>query len=334
MRPAASCALLVALAACGGNGPVEVTAPVRAEPDEEEGGPDLELLTRELEATVLEIYSHITLGNFAAFRDTLAGEEPVVLIGPRPSDIVVGLRPRAAGNDRRLYRALAPTILSKNLEIHLSQDGSVGWTFDETSYRVPYGGRVASIPIRNTSLFVRDFDRWVLVMEHQSYATSIDDLRAAAAAERSEQPARFPSRHKVEPARELVRLVGLLHNSDPRDLGRRIAPGDATLVLLPDRDHELHGPDAAAGPALATVFGPSTTVGLRDYRVGVAKNGTVAWLAANLVLRTVVNDQQVDIGMRGTYVFRRGERDWQLVQMHISAPVGERELSRRLFGSP
>src|SRR5690606_18769337 len=122
---------------------------------------------------------------------------------------------RAAGRDRRLYRVLGPTLLTKNLELQLSEDGSVGWLFDEMSYRVPYGGRMASIPIRNTSVFVRDFDRWVLVLEHQAYAVSIDELRGMAAGRRLPAPRRFESRFTVTPGRELLRLVGQLHNAAP-----------------------------------------------------------------------------------------------------------------------
>jgi ketosteroid isomerase-like protein len=322
------------LAGCAGGRAVGVQAAPPPELDEVEPEAGGESAAHELEATVLEIYSHLTLGNFAAYRDALAGETPVVLLGLTPGDVVVGLRPRAAGRDRRLYRATAPTVLSKNLEIHLSDDASVGWTFDEMSYRVPYGGRIAAIPVRNTSLFVRDIDRWVLIVEHQSYPSSIDDLRADAAAGRAAQPGRFPSLPVEGTARELVRLVGLLHNAEPRDLGRRVAPGGDTLVLLPDRDHELHGAEAVDGPSLATLFGPNTTVGLRDYRIGMAKNESVAWMAANLVVRTVVNDEQVDLGLRGTYVFRKAARGWELVQMHISAPLSEMALSRRVFGAP
>jgi ketosteroid isomerase-like protein len=318
--------------ACGGNSPAGLPIVMPAEAEEDEPGTSPETAAHELEATVIEIYSHLTLGNFAAYRDSLSGDE-VVLIGVVPDDVVVGVRPRAAGRDRRLFKESAPSLLAKNLEIHLAPDGSVGWTFDEMSYRVPYGGRVASIPIRNTSLFVRDFDRWVLVMEHLSYPTSIEDLRAAAAAGRFVQPARFASRPD-DSVRELVRLVGLLHNAEPRDLGRRVARGDETLILLPDADHELHGQAAFDGPSLATLFGPNATVGLRDYRVGVAKNQSIAWMAANLVVRTLVNDERVDIGMRGTYVFRRDQRGWELVQMHVSAPVTERDLGRRIFGAP
>lgn len=329
-------AALLILAACGGNGAVELQSPAQGTDGEESdlGAAEGETPAHQLESTVLEIYSHLTLGNFAAYRDSLASEEPVALIGVRPDDVVIGLRPAAAARDRRLYRLMSPTLLAKNLDIHLSDDASVGWTFDELSYRVQYGGRAASIPIRNTSLFIRDFDRWVLVMEHQSYPTSIDDLRARAAARREPIARRFASRHEVAPARELVRLVGLLHNAEPRELSRRFAPGNDTLVLLPDRDHELHGSDAVGGPSLARLFGPGTTVGLRDYRIGVAKSESLAWMAANLVLRTMVNDQKVDIALRGTYVFQRGRQGWELTQMHVSAPLDERELTLRVFGSP
>ncbi|HTE54637.1 MAG TPA: nuclear transport factor 2 family protein [Kofleriaceae bacterium] len=320
--------------ACGGGGRAGAPRPSAAPgPTAIDTDVSRDALAHELEATVLEIYSHLTLGNFAAFRDTLAGEEPVALFGVTPGDTVVGMQPREAGYDRRLYRASSPTVLAKNLEIHVSADASVGWTFDELSYRVPFGGRVASIPVRSTSLFIRDFDRWVLVLEHQSYPTAIDDLRATAAAGHALLPRRFASRPLVGPARELVRLVGLLHDADAHG-GVRIAAGDETLVLLPDRDHELHGAEAAEAPSLAALFGPGTTVALRDYRLGIAKNQSIAWLAANLVVHTLVNDERVEIGMRGTYVFRRAARGWELVQMHVSAPVGERELSRRVFGSP
>lgn len=333
--PASVIALAAALAVgCGGTrrvvAPATVAGPEAPDTDTPIGR---DAAARDLEATVLEIYGHLTLGNFAAFRDTLAAEEPVTLIGVTPPDVVTGMRPRGAANDRRLYQSTSPSVLAKNLEVHLSADGSVGWTFDEMSYRVPHEGRTASIPVRNTSLFVRDIDRWVLVLEHQSYPTAIDDLRAAAAARRLPRPTSFSPRPLPAPARDLVRLIDLVHDADRR--GRiKVASGGEALVLLPDRDHELHGADAADAPALAALFGPRTTVSVRDPRLGLARSGEVAWVAANLLVRTLVNDEPVEIGLRGTYVFRRIGRSWELVQMHVSAPVSEREVGRRVFGEP
>jgi hypothetical protein len=291
-----------------------------------------EVLGHDLEATVIENYSHLTLGNFGAFRDGLSADQPVTLLGVIPGDVVVGRRPVEAGRDRRIYRVLGPTLLSKNLDVHLSEDSSVGWTFDEMSYRVPYQGRTASIPIRNTELYLRDFDRWVMVMQHQSFAMSFDDLRTLASSGALEEPKRFPSRALVKGSRELIALVGRLHNE-----GGPIAKAEGALVLLPDRDHEVRGADAAQLSSLAALFGAGSTVGLRDYRIGLAKNGKVAWMAANLVVRTAVGEgteRAVDIGLRGTYVFQLAGSGWQVVQMHISAAVPEGELSRRMFGTP
>ncbi|HEU5060803.1 MAG TPA: nuclear transport factor 2 family protein [Kofleriaceae bacterium] len=325
-------ALLVAAAACAGNGNNGADTVNPADVPQEMPEVPREVLVHDLEATVIENYGHLSLGNFSAFRDALAPDEPVTLLGITPGDVVIGRRPPDAGRDRRIYRVLGPTLLSKNLDVHLSEDGFVGWAFDEMSYRVPYQGRTASIPIRNTELYVRDFDRWVMVLQHQSYAVSFDDLRTLASSGALEAPEHFPSRASARGSRELISLVGRLHNgSGP------IAQGDAVLVLLPDRDHEVRGADAAQTSSLAALFGAGTTVGLRDYRIGVAKGGKVAWMAANLVVRTSVaegKDASLDIGLRGTYVFRLGASGWEVVQMHISAAVPEGELSRRMFGTP
>jgi hypothetical protein len=297
-------ALLVATAACAGNGNNGANTVNPADVPQEMPEVPRDVLVHDLEATAIENYGHLSLGNFSAFRDALAPDEPVTLLGITPGDVVIGRRPPDAGRDRRIYRVLGPTLLSKNLDVHLSEDGFVGWTFDEMSYRVPYQGRTASIPIRNTELYVRDFDRWVLVLQHQSYAVSFDDLRTLASSGALEAPERFPSRASARGSRELISLVGRLHNgSGP------IAQGDAVLVLLPDRDHEVRGADAAQTSSLAALFGAGTTVGLRDYRIGVAKGGKVAWMAANLVVRTSVaegTDASLDIGLRGTYVFQLG----------------------------
>jgi len=330
-RAALGAVLLSTACAGNGNNDADTVNPADVQPEMPEVPRDV--LVHDLEATVIENYGHLSLGNFSAFRDGLSAEEPVTLLGITPGDVVIGRRPSDAGRDRRIYRVLGPTLLSKNLDVHLSEEGSVGWTFDEMSYRVPYQGRTASIPIRSTELYVRDFDRWVMVMQHQSYAISFDDLRTLASSGVLEAPKRFHSRATARGSRELISLVGRLHNAGTRP----IAPGTAALILLPDRDHEVHGADAAQTSSLAALFGAGTTVGLRDYRIGVAKSGRVAWMAANLVVRAGAGEgtsAPVDIGLRGTYVFQRGDAGWEVVQMHISAAVPEAELSRRMFGTP
>jgi hypothetical protein len=294
----------------------------------------LEGLERDLEATVLENYSQLTLGNIEAYREGISANERVVLFGLSPLDVVLDHRQTA--RDRRLYRRLGPTLLSKNLDVHLSTDGSVGWVFDDVSYRVPYIGREASIPIRTTAMFVRDVERWVMVMEHQSYALPIDEIISMGAAGRLPQPRRFKTifDKKSGQARQVLSIVGRLHNDDSERYRRRkIASADDALVVLPGPD-EHHGNFANQSPSLASLFGDGTTVGIRDYRIQVARSKEVAWMAANLVVHTTVNDDAVEFGLRGTYVLENRENHgWMVVQMHVAAPIFERELSRRVFGT-
>jgi len=294
----------------------------------------LEGLERDLEATVLENYSQLTLGNIEAYREGVSADERLVLFGLSPLDVV--LEHRQTARDRRLYRRLGPTLLSKNLDVHLSTDGSVGWVFDEVSYRVPYIGREASIPIRTTALYIRDVERWVMVMEHQTYALPIDEIVAMVAADRLPQPRRFKTAYdkKSGQARQVLSIVGRLHNDDSERYRRRkIAEAADALVVMPGPD-EYHGEQASESPSLASLFGEGTTVGIRDYRIQIARSKEVAWMAANLVVNTTVNDDPIELGLRGTYVLEnRKSHGWMVVQMHIGAPIFERELSRRVFGT-
>lgn len=321
-------ALAAACAACRGTSKRADTTV----PDTQSEMPQVprDTLLRDLEATVIENYSHQSLNNYGAYRDGLARDTPITLIAVTPWGTVMRRSPQAL-QKRGLFQSRAARLLAKNLELHLSDDGSVGWVFDEISYRIDVEGRVASIPVRQTSVYVRDFDRWVLVLEHLSYPTGIEELRELAARDELAIPQKLDNRYRVAAANELIAMVGKLHNRRPSSGAPPIADTDS-LILMPDRDHELHGADAAQAPSLATLFGPGTTVGLRQFRIGVAKNKQVAWMASNLVVRTVVNGDRVEVGLRGSYLFVKHDDTWRIVQMHLSAPITERDLERRIFG--
>lgn len=332
MTRAATLALVVVVG-CGGRGEPKATSPVDARSDPQ---PDRTALIRDLEATVLENYSQLTLGNFDAYRDGVASEDPVVLFGVSPRDVVYGISPPGLSRDRRPYRRFKPTIYSKNLDLHLSKDGSVAWVYDEISYRVPYMGRTASIPIRVTGLYVRDVDRWVLVMEHQSYAIPTEDIVRFAVTGQLRQPGEMRKRYNRRdgPSPLVLKIAGRFHNADENYRKRKLSTEPDALILLPDPDHEYRGKHVAEAPTLASLFGDSATVGLRDYRVHVSRNKRVAWMAANLVVRTTINGDEVEVGLRATYVFEnRGEWGWEVVQLHVSVPVHLRELTRRIFGT-
>jgi ketosteroid isomerase-like protein len=320
-RIAAIVALIAAVAGCPGSKakPVESTSssPTIAPPSAE--------LVRQLESAALESLSQLSLGNLDAYAEGMRADRPVVLLGAQTGDTFIGDARGSSDIDRRPLADLYPQLLSKNLDIQVSTTGAVGWVFDEISYRIPVEGRWASVPIRVTAVFTRDVDRWVLAMDHWSYARSTSDIAGAGVTVDALAGDREGSGTKA-----LVSLVGRLENGDKRAraLGRSTA--ERALLLLPGPDAEFHGDQITAAPTLPELFGQKGTVGLRQHRVEVAPTGDVAWMATNLVL----SGSDLELLLRATYVFVHGERGWQVVQEHISAPVPEGFFDDLLFGEP
>src|SRR5690606_25328447 len=147
-------------------------------------------LSRELEASILENYLQLALGNMEAYADSVARDREVALMGLRPRDLMVGknLQSRLRAGTRlpshdRPHRQIGTSesepclrLLPKTLQVHLYTDSSVGWISDEASYRIPHEGREAAIPLRVTAVMMRDIDRWVLVMEHTSYGLPVKTI--------------------------------------------------------------------------------------------------------------------------------------------------------------
>lgn len=321
-------ALAVCLAACGGSAtvapPSEPSAGGRDEPAL--GLPELE---RDLEATVLENYIQLTLDNVEAWADGLSGDREVILFGVAPQASLVGGRELAGGRGRRLYENRQPRLLSKNLEVHLSTDGSIGWVYDELSYRVSYLGREASIPLRVTSVYERGLGRWLLASQHVSYAMRLRESAELAARGEMRAPAGFASGGHEEIAAELLPLVERLHGGSGDE--RALAVADGALLVMPG-PFELRGADILAAPPLSQIVRAPVAIEIGDSHVELARSGRVAWLATTMTARI---EGGGELGLRGTYVFERGDGvGWRLVQGHVSTPLLERQLSLRVFGPP
>ncbi len=322
----ARCVVVAALAlGCGGKTAATTAVPASSGQQEDLG---LGELRKTLESTVLENYEQLTYGNIEAFADGVASELDLQMAGVTPSDLLVGRSPAKLRKDRRLFQDRQPRILSKNLDVHLSKDGSVGWVSDEVSYRVDFEGREASIPIRSTAVYVRDVDRWVMAAEHLSYGLPIADILRLATAGELQQAAHLKtdfggSRKRAAP---LLGLVGSFINIG----GAEVLAAKETLVLLPGQQQEFHDGDA---PALAMLFGDRSTAALREFRIQFAESKRVAWILASLAIRTEHNGDTVEVPLRASFVLEReGQGDWSIVQAHVSAPLLESQLSERVFG--
>ncbi len=335
----------LAAVACGGRAaPVAPTVLPAVTPEEHDSRSDL---IRDLEATALENYSHLSLGNYDAYLDSISTSADLALVGLGAGDVAFGKGVGSRWVKRRpFYGRSGVRLVSKNLVVELSRDQQVGWIFDEVSYRVPHDIRLsdgvviqrdASIPIRVTAAFVRDVDRWVMVMEHLSYALSpvevIDLARGGVLRAPSKPPAEGQIGERAADA--IAAVVQRFHQRGTDRLGT-LADGARTLVVWPDPDGEYRGDELQNLPRLASAFG-SGRVSISSSRVS-EPIGKVAWMVANL--RVIVGDgaDRVIIPMRGTYLLEAtGEGDqlrWQIVQAHVSVPLSQELLERRVFGEP
>lgn len=313
--------------ACGSKAKAPSALPAASEEQ-----PDLGLneLRQSLESTVLENYDQLTYGNIEAYVDGVAVDRNLQIIGVEPDDVLVGNSPAGLHEDRRIYKGRNLRILSKNLDVQLSRDGSVGWVFDEASYRVDVGGREASIPIRSTAVYVRDVDRWVIAAEHLSYGVPVPDIVVLAAQQRINGLTKIKTDYggSRERAAPLIGLVGTFINIGGNE-ALAVDRGN-TLVLLPGPEQEYHN---EIPPSLAAQFGRDTTVALKEFRIQIAESKRVAWMIASLAIRTERNGDLMSIPLRASFVFEReAQKEWVIVQAHISAPVPEDVLSEMALG--
>lgn len=299
-------------------------------------GQDAPDRVREVEATVLENYRLFATSS-ASYAQAVARDRPVAIVGITPNMILVGEWPEGIESDRRPYQAKSVRILSKNLEVHLASNPSVSWVSDELSYRVPYKGREASVPIRFTGVYVRDIDRWMLVLEHMSYALPAAELVEKAKnnelsilppiPNRTSAP-RSPNANKI--AGRIERALRAWHKPGVPMSSLVVADTDA-LIMWPDPDAEYRGLAASAAPKLADSFGDGAMMGKSQYRVFVGGNERVAWAIANHHIKLPGNHT---IEVRASYVLEvRGDQNkWFLIQAHASVPLHVKQISERVFG--
>jgi ketosteroid isomerase-like protein len=339
----------------------------RATPAEEHA--QLLELRRELEATVLENYLQLGLGNMEAYADSIDTAETITLIGIGPDDVFFGdpggacaaalastapdaaaQRRRACGRsaDRLPFRSGEPCradsdpaqpclgVFSKTLGVRVSRDRTTAWVFDEISYRIPHRGRQAAMPLRYTAVYVRDVERWVMVMEHLSYPLPNELVRELAATGELAAPAPM-KKHGVPSLWEIVHAhiaLDAAARAQSPIVGPARPVSEQRVILLPDPRDELRGAEIFTAPNLADTFGPGTQVAAREMRVFFAPGARVAWLAGNLAMTTQVEGKPVTIGLRVTAVLEHDQNArWQVMQAHVSVPMRKDQLAARVLGT-
>jgi hypothetical protein len=273
-------------------------------------------------------------------------------IGAGPADVyLAGDLARAPSRwPLEIDRSIRTDARSKRLEIQLAVDLTAAWISDEVSWRIEVCGRTAVIPLRITALYAHDGDRWVPVFEHLSFGWTPTPL---------ESPLPKPIKTEVVSGDLRDELSGVLGRGllrVPHDPSV-IAQDPDDLVLGPDIGDEWHGPavmDARVPPGR-----------LEDRRVGtvgrVAGDATIAYWVGNYIADIPARPGVAagKVRMRVTHVFekrpllvrdrrstaprscakdpatRKAPADcrWLLVQSHMSQPITDDELTKRVFGS-
>jgi hypothetical protein len=273
-------------------------------------------------------------------------------IGVGPMDMWIGDEvAHAASRWPLVVDRDASEARSKRLDIHLAQDGSAAWMFDELSWRIKVCGRIAVVPLRITALYAHDGDRWVPVFEHLSFGHQVVPARQATRAGkeiRSEVVARDVA-DAISEALNPV-LAGTLR--DPNV----VAINPDALVLGPDVGSEWHGPSPLGGPI---VDGKLTTEARRIGTIGrTVAASTIAYWVGTLIAEQPATPTSPGgkARLRGSFVFEKRKitmntmtapdpqghvevanatttSRWVLVQAHVSQPIAEDDLATLLFGT-
>ena len=325
-------ALAMALAAaCAGETRAARTPLVDAEPVDT-GDDGAGRLLRELELEVLASYQRYT-------HDTSAA---ATAVDPAVGLTALGVAPDEVGASGGLAGRWPVTevdgqpveVVSRALELHLSADRTVGWTFDQISLRLRVCGRIATLPLRVAQVYVRDSERWTLVSEHLGYAQPMGRwLDAATGPLGSPMPGAI-ERH---PAAEAVLAVVAGAFAVDGERARTWDAGADALAIWPDPLQLLRGGAVRTGPDLAASLG-ATGVRLEGARLALSPSRQVAFAATTLLVsaaRADGADGPVDVRLRATVVLERGAGQadpWRVRMAMVSAPITVRTLVARTLG--
>lgn len=290
-------------------------------------------LLRELQGEVRASYQRATLDASAA----AASIDPsvgLVAIGVGPSDLAVGLAPGIRWPVVSVARKPIE-IVSRALEVHVSADETVGWSFDEATLELPVCGRTATIPLRIFQVYVRDSDRWTLVAEHLGYAQAMGRWLDAAV---GPDGIRMPEAIERQPESSAA-LAAIAEAISPD--GDRAATWDDSadaIAVWPEAMQVLRGGTTRTGPSLAASLDASG-LGLDGVRLALGPSRGVAIASTTLsarIQRGGGTGDLIDVRLRATFVVERSgegkDASWRVRAAMVSIPITAGALVGRTVG--
>jgi ketosteroid isomerase-like protein len=289
--------VLAALAACSGSNK-QTAAPILPHAAETPATPD------DVRAAVLDQYLQLSQGYDSVYLEGLTHDERLMLVGVRPIDLTVGYDATRAVGMFRLFGDEEIEVVSKDLEVHLSHDGTCAWVADDVSYRVLHGRQRAFLPFKLTAAYERREGRWLLTLMHLSYAVESGVAATSAPAVEKAAKTAVESREADTVRKRIIAVLA----------------GDDSAVSLED-DALVVGPTGqrASGRAvgkLATpeeLFPNAGIVEPSGMRVAFSTSGTVAWAIATFNVAAAP--------ARATFVLEKRGGEWRIVATDVSRPV-------------
>lgn len=332
----AGCAAMVA--ACTGNRRGARTPLVDSAPAGE-ADPSGRLM-RELELEVLSSYQRPSL-DAAAAAAVIDASVGLTVFGIGPDDVAIGralderwpvvevLAQRPG--EERAGEVLDVDVVSHRLELFLSADATVGWSYDDVSLRLPVCGRTASIPLRVAQVYVRDSERWTLVAEHAAYAQPMGRWLDGAKGLDGAKVATAVERQLESEAAQAALRIGLAPDGD-----REVWDGGAGgLAAWPDPLQVMRGGAARSGPSLAQSL-TATAVTVEGLRLALGPTRAVAIANATLVARLDRDTEAgapLEVRLRGTFVVERFGEAWRIRLAMVSTPITVGALVGRSLGT-
>jgi len=253
--------------------------------------------------------------------------------------LTLGARPdeRLASRDAAIAAMRArlsgrPTVRSSARQIGISPDGRAAWTSEVIALaagapdRGVDGGADGGLAaadgaregLRVTEVLAEQDRRWWVLAVHLSYARPADRVRALA------------TQHLLAPLPDLGEQVMPGAQPIATELARTIAGAAAFAASTSERadafmfgsapDQQLTG-GAAIRQAMAVELGRCTLERRGGLRAGVAWDGRVGWVAANLDRVCGEGTARVSEPERMLAVYLNQAGRWRLVQAHLSTPV-------------
>ncbi len=249
-----------------------------------------------------------------------------VFFGTGPDDAVATkaatLKNMHAATDGKLKAGARFAVKSSGLQIGLSSDGRAAWVADVIELTVTQAGKSVTSPLRLTEVLAEQDGAWWVHAVHWSIGVPNERALAMAA---------DGSLGKLKALGESVAPGAQAIAAEFQKTSAKIGEFLGSLSSRPDAFVFGTAPDEQliGGDKIKETFKKQIdTLGLVITRrggvhAGVAPNGRVGWVAANIDMTASEGGKKVNVPTRGLMVYLNESGLWRMVQAHFSNGVRE-----------